>query len=174
MANSHKTYGTAVKDKREMVISRIFKAPKEFVFKAWTDPEMIKEWWGPKGFTAPVIKVDLRNGGSYLYAMQGEDGKLYWSGGEYIKIEEPNQLVVTDYFSDEHGNKLSPADYGLDSSFPEESTVTVKFEDEKGKTKLSIIYELPESEAARKAIEHSGMNEGWNSSLDKLQELVEG
>lgn len=163
----------ALHAEREIVITRIIDAPKDLVFKAWTEPEMIKKWWGPKGFTAPEIQVDLREGGKYLYAMQDENGKLYWSGGEFREVDAPNRLVVTDHFSDEKGNTLSPTDYGLGEDFPKESVVTVEFDDDDGKTRLSIIYELPESKETREAIEKSGMSEGWNSSLDKLQELLE-
>jgi uncharacterized protein YndB with AHSA1/START domain len=91
-----------VPKKQEMAISRVFNAPKELVFKAWADPVQIKNWWGPKGFTAPVIKVDLRK------------------GGKYLEIKEPDSRVITDYFADENGNKLTPEEKAIIKSGMEE------------------------------------------------------
>ncbi len=162
---------------KELVITRVFDAPRELVWKAWTDPEQIKRWWGPAGFSAPEIKVDLREGGKYHYCMRGpiEPGgseQDLWSGGEFKKIVPQEKIVITDYFSDKDGNKLSPADFGLSKDFPAESTITITFKDEGEKTKLAITYPIPESAAARKAILESGMEKGWNQSLDKLAESL--
>ncbi|MBI4067209.1 SRPBCC domain-containing protein [Candidatus Gottesmanbacteria bacterium] len=160
-----------------ITITRVFDAPRELVWKAWTNPEMAKKWWGPKDFTAPSIKIDLREGGKYIFAMQGPKGsewdKVIYSAGEYKEIIPNEKLVVTDYFSDENGNKMKPTDFGQDPNFPEETTVTVLFESiANGKTKLSIIYPKPETEEQFQAMLKSGMTEGWNSSLDKLAESL--
>ncbi|MHB8139628.1 MAG: SRPBCC family protein [Smithellaceae bacterium] len=160
-------------DERGIVIERVFDAPSKAVWRAWTDPEVLKQWWGPEEFTAPDIKVDLKVGGKYIFAMHGPKGsewdKDMYSAGIYLEIVPDEKLVVTDYFSDENGEMMEPADYGMDKDFPKESVVTVLFEEtQAGRTKLSIIY----PETARKeqmgAMLKSGMNEGWNSSLDKL------
>jgi len=161
----------------EIVITREFDAPRERVWKAWTDPEMVKRWWGPEQFTAPSIKIDLRVGGKYIFAMRGPAGtewdKDMYSAGVYKEIVPNEKLVVTDYFSDENGNKLPPAQYGQDAAFPSEMKVTVLFEEiEKGKTRLSIVYPKPETEAQFQALLKSGMQEGWNSSLNKLAEAL--
>jgi predicted 3-demethylubiquinone-9 3-methyltransferase (glyoxalase superfamily)/uncharacterized protein YndB with AHSA1/START domain len=154
------------------VISRIINAPRDVVFKVFTEPQHLKNWWGPKGFSCPFVKVDMRKGGKYVYCMRGEitpfAGKEFWSGGKIIEFDAPKKIVLTDYFSDEKGNKVEPASYGMDPNFPKESVVTVKFDEEKGKTRLSIIYTLPETDAGRKAIQKSGMEVGWNQSIDKL------
>jgi uncharacterized protein YndB with AHSA1/START domain len=162
---------------KELIIERIFDVPRESVWKAWTDPDLIKKWWGPEGFSAPSIKVDLKIGGKYIFAMQGPKGsewdKIMYSGGVYKEIIPNEKLVVTDYFSDEFGEKKNPADFGQDPNFPYENTVTVLFEEiEVGKTKLSIIYPMPESEAQKEAMLKSGMKEGWQSSLNKLAESI--
>ena len=167
-------------DDQSIVIERDFDAPREMVWKAWTDPEMVKKWWGPKDFTAPSIKIEFREGGKYVFAMQGPPGskweKVMYSAGEYKKIVPNEELVVTDYFSDENGKMVTPAESGLeDPNFPKESTVTVKFEDAgDGKNRLSIIYPKPESEEQFRAMLKSGMKEGWNSSLDKLADSLTG
>lgn len=164
---------------QEVVIERVFDAPRELVWKAWTDPEMLKKWWGPEGFTAPSIKVDFKVGGKYIFAMQGEPGSewsnVMYSAGIYKEIVPHEKLVVTDYFSDEEGNMMEPKDFGQDANFPKESTVTVRFEEIEGaKTKLSITYPKPETTEQMDAILKSGMQEGWQSSLNKLEKSLKG
>jgi uncharacterized protein YndB with AHSA1/START domain len=164
-------------DQKGIEITRVFDAPRELVWKAWTEPEMIKKWWGPEGFTAPSIKIDLRVGGKYVYAMQGPKGsewdKVMYSAGVYKEIVPQEKIVVTDFFSDEEGNKIAPSKEGQSADFPDEMQVTVLFEEvEDGKTKLSVNYPRPESEAAFQAMLKSGMQEGWGSSLDKLAESL--
>jgi len=161
----------------EITITRIFNAPREMVWKAWTDPEMIKKWWGPEGFTAPSIKIDLRVGGKYIFSMQGPKGsewdRTMYSAGEYKEIVPNEKLVATDYFSDSEGNIIEPSQEGQQANFPKELTVTVLFEDAgTGKTKLSIIYPKPENEAQFEAMLKSGMQEGWLSSLNKLETIL--
>jgi uncharacterized protein YndB with AHSA1/START domain len=159
---------------KAVVIERIFNAPRELVWKAWTDEEMAKKWWGPEGFTAPSIKMDLRVGGKYIFAMQGEPGSQWedvsYSAGVYKEIVPHEKLVITDYFSDENGNLMDPEKFGQDPNFPKEAEVTVLFEEiEGGKTKLSIKYPKPETEAQMEAILKSRMEDGWQSSLNKLE-----
>jgi uncharacterized protein YndB with AHSA1/START domain len=160
-------------EKNELIITRLINASPMTVFKAWTEPESLKQWWGPKEFTAPFIEIDLRAGGRYLYAMEDADGKRYWSGGTFLEVVPPRRIVVLDHFADEKGNPVTAAHFGLDVNFPDETTATVTFEEENAKTRINIRYTLPESSVARKAIAKSGMHEGWNSSLDKFQALVE-
>lgn len=156
-----------------ITIERVFDAPKSLVWKAWTDAEIARKWWGPKDFTAPSIKIDLRVGGKYIFAMRGPVGsewdKNMYSAGIYKEIVPNKRLVVTDYFSDENGEMMDPTEQGQSPNFPKESTVTIVFEKiGKNKTKLSIIYPRPKSEEQFQAMLKSGMEEGWNSSLDKL------
>ncbi len=102
------------KEKNEdIIITRMFDAPREIVWKAWTDPELTKRWWGPKNFTAPVIRIDLRVGGKYLNCMRGPDGKDYWSTGIYREIVPRERLVMTDSFADEKGNVVPASYYGM-------------------------------------------------------------
>lgn len=165
-------------DMQEIVIERVFNAPRALVWKAWTDPEMIKKWWGPEGFTAPTIEVDMRVGGKYIFAMKGPAGsewdKVMYSAGTYKEIVSMEKIVVTDYFSDENGNKVAPTEYGQSADAPEEMTATVRFEDlGEGKTKLSITYQKPETAAQMEAMLKSGMKEGWQSSFNKLEASLE-
>lgn len=161
---------------KKIVITHVFDAPREKVWEAWTNPEMVKKWWGPKDFTAPSIHIDFRVGGKYIYAMHGPKGTQFdkdmYSAGIYKEIVPMEKLVVTDYFADEQGNKMSAQEQGLPEGMPSEMTVTVLFEDvENGKTKLSIIYTAT-SQAMYDAMIKSGMQEGWSTSLDKLAKVV--
>lgn len=158
-------------------IKRVFDAPRELVWKAWTDPAMVKKWWGPEGFTAPSIKVDLKVGGKYTYAMQGPKGsqwdRVMYSSGVFKEIVEHEKIVTTDYFSDEHGNMIKPSEEGQDENFPTEMTVTITFSDlGNGKTQLTIFYPKAENEKQYEAMLKSGMKEGWSSSLDKLENAL--
>ncbi len=161
---------------QDFKITRVFDAPREMVWKAVTEPEMVKKWWGPKDFTAPSIKIDLRVGGKYIFAMQGPAGsqwdKVMYSAGIYKEIVPMEKLVSTDYFSNENGDLIPPESYGMPAGFPEENTVVFTFEDEgEGKTKLTIRYAV-ESEAVLEAMNKNGMREGWESSLDKLADSL--
>ena len=155
-----------------LVIERIFDAPRDLVWKAWTDPEMLMQWWGPKIFTCPAARIDLRVGGKYLVCMQSETGEEawkrgIWSTGEYREIVEPEKLVMTDCFADENGNVVPSTHYGMEG-IPLEMLVTVTFEAlAHNQTRMTLVHEgLP-------AGEHSeGANIGWNESFDKLAEAV--
>ncbi len=166
----------------ELIITRIFDAPRELVWRAWTDPEMVKKWWGPKDFTAPSIKIDFKVGGKYLYCMRGPAGsdfdKDFWSAGTFKEIVPMEKIVVTDHFSDENGNKVDPTTYGMSKDLPKEMDVTVTFEEYPqagaGKTKFTIAYARPQSDAAYEAMLKSGMEQGWNQSFDKLEQALKG
>lgn len=164
-------------DNDGIVIERVFNAPRKLVWKAWTDPALIKQWWGPEGFSAPSIKVDLRVGGKYTYAMHGPEGSEWdrdmYSSGIFKEIVPHEKIVTTDYFSDENGNKIEPSVEGQDENFPTELVVTITFEDAgEGKTKLTLFYPKAENEAQFEAMLKSGMKEGWNSSLNKLENVL--
>jgi uncharacterized protein YndB with AHSA1/START domain len=153
-----------------LVITRVFDAPRELVWKAWTDPEHLMRWWGPTGYTAPVARVDLRVGGKYLLAMRSPEGQDFYSTGTYQKVEPPSELVYTDSFADADGNVVTADYYGMDASFPRELVVRVTFEEHGGKTRMTLRHAgLPAGEMA----EQTGA--GWNESFDKLAEtLVNG
>lgn len=170
-----KTDPSQENDKTGLTISRIFDAPREKMWEAWTNPEMIKRWWGPKGFSAPAAKVDLREGGKYLYAMRGKPGpdkpeRDFWSGGVFQEIVPGEKIVATDYFTDEKGNQVPASYYGMNPGFPTEMTVIATFEDAgENKTKFTLRYP---TRGDMPVADREGMNEGWNQSLDKLAEAL--
>ncbi len=156
--------------KEEVIITRIFDAPRDIIWKAWTDPEMSKRWWGPKNFTAPVAAFDLRVGGKYLNCMRGPDGKDYWSTGIYREIVPGERLVMTDSFADEKGGVVPASYYGMTGDWPLELLVTMTLEEAGGKTKMVLRHEGIPSGLMREMTET-----GWSESFDKLAEsIVEG
>jgi len=155
-------------DTRDLIIIRLFDAPRELVWKAWTEPEGVMRWWGPKGFTSPVSKINLRVGGEYLNCMHSPDGKDHWSKGVFREIVAFERLVMTDSFADENGNMVPASYYGMSKDFPLEMLIRVMFEEYDGKTKITLRHIGMPSDADSK-----GAGQGWNESFDKLAEYLE-
>ena len=152
---------------QELVITRVFDAPRERVWKAWTEPEQVKRWWGPKHFTSPFSKIVLREGGKYLFCMRSPEGKDFWSTGIYEEIVPLQSLVCTDSFADENGNVVPASYYGLPGDWPLELLVTVTFEEKNGKTIMTLVHEGIPSGTMRDNTEI-----GWSESFDKLVESL--
>jgi uncharacterized protein YndB with AHSA1/START domain len=149
--------------KQELVIERVLDAPRDRVWRAWTEPDEIKQWWGPKDFTAPSIESDFREGGKYLWAMKSPDGQTYWNTGTFEEIVPQERLVATDSFADEQGNVVPPSHYGMSGDHPSEGRIAVTFEDDDGRTKLTVrYYGIPPGDLRDLA------EAGWNETLDKL------
>ena len=154
----------------ELTITRIFDAPRELVWKAWTEPEHFKKWWGPKGFTSPVSKIDLRVGGEYLSSMRSPEGQDFWSKGVFREITPSERLVMTDSFADELGNTVQATHYGMSKDFPLELLITVIFEEHEGKTKLTLKHS---GIVSMNATDRDNMEQGWSQSFDKLADYLE-
>ncbi len=153
--------------RKDLVITRVFGAPVALVWGAWTDPEHLTQWHGPKDFTCPAYTVDLRVGGRYHGCMRGADGKDYWSTGTYREIVPLRKLVCTDSFADAEGNVVPGSHYGLPEDFPLEMLVTVTFEERDGKTTMTLVHAgLPAGEIG----EMTGA--GWRESFDKLAKTL--
>jgi uncharacterized protein YndB with AHSA1/START domain len=149
----------------ELNITRIFNAPRERVWEAWTEPQQVKIWWGPKDFTAPFIKIDFHIDGAFLYCMESPEGEHYWSTGVFREIVEPERIVATDSFADDKGNVVPATYYGMSPDLPLEMLLTVTFEEHDGKTRLTVHHVgIPIGEESDLA------EAGWNESLDKLAE----
>jgi uncharacterized protein YndB with AHSA1/START domain len=157
-----------VNEIERMVLTRIFDAPRELVWKAWTDPKYVMQWWGPKGFTSPVCKMDFRVGGKYLICTRTPDGQEFWHGGEYREIVPLEKIISSMYFSDSEGNKVEPAQLGIEHEAIEGAHDVILFEDlGDGQTKLTFIGNEPMESA-----KNSGQLEGMNQVLDKVAEVV--
>jgi uncharacterized protein YndB with AHSA1/START domain len=145
---------------REVTLTRVFDAPPQLVWKAWTEPRHMAQWWGPKGFTNPVCELDLRESGAIRIHMRGPNGAVYPMTGNFEEIVPLKRLVFTTVARDLDGNPLL------------EGKTTVTFEDVGGKTKLTIHSRaVGIAPVAPQML--AGMEMGWTQSLDKLAELVE-
>jgi len=147
---------------KELTLTRILNAPRELVFKAWTDAELLAGWWGPRGFTNPVCEVDLRPGGAIRICMHAPQLGFpeHWMDGTFNEIVVPERLVFTSYaFKDENGNA------------PFEVVNTITFEQQGDKTKLTV-HAVVTRATPEMAPAIAGMDMGWNQSLDKLTEQL--
>jgi len=161
-----KTDPSTTSVEKELIITRMFDAPRDLVWKAWTDPERLMRWWGSKNFTSPVSKIDLRVGGTYVNCMRAPDGKEYWSTGVYREIVPLERLVLTDSFADEKGTIVPAAHYGMQGDWPLELLITVTFEVAAGKTKMTLRH------VGIPTVETANAQTGWNESFDKLAEVL--
>ena len=143
---------------RRIVLTRILNAPRTLVWKAWTEPEHIMRWWGPKGFQSTDCEVDLRVGGMFRLAMHGPDGTVYPCAGVFVEIVPPERLV---YEGDAEREDACGA--GL----PPRARITVTFDEEDGKTRLTLETCF-DSVAAYEAAKESGVVPGWNDTIDRL------
>jgi uncharacterized protein YndB with AHSA1/START domain len=146
---------------KTLVLTRLFDAPRELVFKVWTDPKHLAQWWGPKGFTTTVCESDPQRGGKIKIHMRGPDGHIYPMEGEYGDVVEPERIVLT-----------AKAHLDENSEAPFEVRNTTELADVDGKTLLTMTAEVlwAKPEAARAL---AGMEQGWNESLDRLADLVD-
>jgi uncharacterized protein YndB with AHSA1/START domain len=146
---------------RTLTITRTINAPRELVWKAWTNEKLMTEWWGPRGFTSSGCKLDPRPGGVFEICMDHPDFPNHWSKGEFVEVKKPEKIVFTSRaFIDESGKaKL-------------ETINTVTLEEIGGKTKFTlhamVTKATPEMKPAL-----DGMNQGWNETIDKLANLLE-
>ncbi|MFI5337387.1 MAG: SRPBCC domain-containing protein [Opitutales bacterium] len=154
---------------RDFTISRVFDAPPELVWQAWTEPRHLSRWWGPREFTNPVCELELKPGGAYRLVMRAPDGTEYPLRGVMLEIDPPRRLVMT---MDCSGHPESWHDLvnprrkpGTDAAGPMVQTVTM--EDLGGQTRLTVHTRF-ESAAIRNGMVKIGMTEGWSQSLDRL------
>lgn len=130
--------------KEDLVVTRILDAPLEVVWKAWTEPEQVQRWWGPKYYTSPSCKIDLRVGGRYIFAMQAPEdqgGQVSYTSGIYQRIVPMQLLEFTKGLADEQGNRLDPQKAGMPADFPQETHTTVTFKAKGQMTELTIREE---------------------------------
>lgn len=152
---------------REVVLSRVFDAPRERVFAVWTEPAHVRRWWGPKEFSSPKVVFELRPGGRILLGMRSPDGAESWNEGVVREVKVPERLVYSMFFSDAKGTRLAPAAYGLPGTWPDELLVTVTFETVGAGTRVTLRQSgIPDEWRDMTAA-------GWTQSLEKLEEVLE-
>ena len=149
------TADTKATAERELVITRVFDAPRRLVFRMWTDPKHVAQWWGPNGFTNPVCDMDPRPGGAIRIVMRAPDGAEHPMIGTFREVMEPERLVFTNIAVDENGNHLL------------EGRTTVTFAEHGGKTRLTLQTRAV-GLVARAVGMIEGMEAGWTQSIDRL------
>ena len=156
----------------EFIITRVFDAPRELVWQAFTEPERMQRWWGPKGFTVIASKMDLRPGGIYHYGMRAPDGSTMWGKFVYREIVRPERIVLVNSFSDEVGNITR---HPMSPTWPLKMLSTFLFAEHDGRTTLTIQWsplDADERERATFAGAHPSMQQGWTGTLDQLAEYL--
>ena len=140
---------------REIVLTRVFDAPRRLVFDAFSKPELLKRWFGPRGWSLVVCEVDLRVGGGFRFVLRGPDGRQMGMRGVYRELVPPERSVHMESFDD----------------YPGESQVTAVFVEQGGKTTLTATVLYPSREV-RDAVVKFGIEHGAAESYDKLAELL--
>ncbi len=139
---------------RTLIIDRIFKASPEKVFKAWTDPAILVQWYGPEGFHTRDVMMDVRPGGAHRGVMVGPDGNAHTASGVYREIDAPKRLVMTWAWEDDKGQR------------GHETVIEITFHAAPGGTRMHLVQQIFQNADSR-----DGHGKGWNSSFDKLGRL---
>jgi uncharacterized protein YndB with AHSA1/START domain len=150
-----------------MVITRVLDAPRDRVWKAWTEPERLTQWWGPTGFTAPAARTDPRVGGTYLWGMRSPEGQEFYTTGVFREVVENERFVATEQFADADGRVVPASQHGLPGDWPEATVLAVTLEDRNGRTAMTVQEEGVPAEMA--ALSELGMRQ----TLDKLADYLE-
>jgi len=144
-----------------VTLTRAFDAPRALVWRAWTDPTMMAQWFGPRHFTIPACELDVRVGGALRIVMRGPDGNDYPMKGVFIEVVAPERLVYTNIAVDRDGKHLL------------EGETTVTFTEQSGKTTLTVTaHAVGRVPIATQML--AGMEAGWTQTIDKLEEFVAG
>jgi uncharacterized protein YndB with AHSA1/START domain len=157
----------------DFVITRDFDAPRDLVWKAFTDAEHMKHWWGPKGFKVIAAKMDLRVGGMFHYGMTAPDGSTMWGKFVFREIAPPERMVFVNSFSDEAGGTVRHSGH---MDWPLEMLTTFTFDERPGgRTRLTTrMQALNATPAEQKTFDqnHDSMRQGWTGTLDSLDAFL--
>jgi len=157
---------------RELVVTRIFDAPRELMWKTLTVPEHLEHWWGPKGMTSRVHQLELRPGGTFRYSQKTPDGREMWGKWVYREIVAPERLVIVSSFTDEKGN---PARNPFEPNWPLEMLTESTFTEHQGRTTITIrMTPINATESERKTFDdgRNSMGEGFAGTFEKLDKYL--
>lgn len=152
---------------REVLITRMIDAPRALVFKAWTTPQHLAQWFAPHGCAIEFIRLDVRLGGTIHSCIRSPQGDECWCVGEYVELAEPARIAYTMALADSAGKRLPSAAAGKDDDWPSETTVTVTFDEVGGRTRLTLHQTVREDVARR-----TGALPSWLQMLDRLEKLL--
>jgi uncharacterized protein YndB with AHSA1/START domain len=145
---------------------RTFNAPSDKLWLVWNDPAYIKKWWGPKDFTAPIIRNDPRVGGTYLWSMKSPKGEMSWTTGVYKEVIPNIRIVSTMSFSDATGKAIPGSNAPVPGHWPNEIFVTTEFTESGGKTKVTV------TEVGIPLIVRILSKIAWHQQFDKVESLL--
>jgi uncharacterized protein YndB with AHSA1/START domain len=166
MAEITNERGVSPAPDKTVVISRLFDAPRDLVFEAWTTPEYLLRWFAPHGCAFHIERIDVRPGGGFHSCIR--DGAFEcWCIGDYQEIVAPSRLVYTLAIADRHGNKIPSTTAGHDPRWPAETRLVVTFEDLDGHTRLTLRQNVSESLARQ-----TGAYPSWIEMLERLEMLL--
>lgn len=151
----------------EVWISRVVGAPRDLVFRAWTEPEMLERWYAPHGCTLELVQMDVRPGGGLHHCIHHPEYGDCWIVGTFREVVPPERLVYTHTFSDAAGRRLTPVQAGREPDWPEEVVTTVTFDDLGGRTRVTIHQTVSEAFAKR-----TGAHPSWLQMLDRLEDAL--
>ncbi|HWI63112.1 MAG TPA: SRPBCC domain-containing protein [Symbiobacteriaceae bacterium] len=157
----------------EFVLTREFNAPRELVFKAYTEADHLKQWFGPKGFPVAECKLDLRPGGVFHYALRSAGGQEMWGKWVFLEIASPERLTIISSFSDAEGDLTR---HPMSPNWPAQTWSTMTLTEQDGRTTLTLVarpYEATEVENQTFAEGLEGMKAGFKGTYDQLETYLE-
>jgi uncharacterized protein YndB with AHSA1/START domain len=157
---------------KELVITRVFDAPRDLVFKAFTESDSMAQWWGPKGWTIQVSRFEFRPGGIFLYSLKEPSGQVMWARFVYREISPPERIVFVNSFSDEAGG-VTRAPFS--ATWPLEMLTTMTFSEQGGKTTITLrVGAIPAADDERRTFEDGfdSMRQGFGGTFDQLAEYL--
>lgn len=159
-----KTKFTENLQENQLIGERTFNAPIEKLWKAWTNPDLIAQWWAPKPYRAETLHMEFREGGHWIYCMVSPEGQKHYGRMDYLEIQKPNFFNAQDYFCDEKGNRSE--------QFPP-MHMEIRFQEVEGQTTITSTTTFASAEVMKQMAE-MGMVEGFNQAYDQLEEMVSG
>jgi len=154
---------------KELFITHLFDAPRELVFRAWTDPEQLIHWYAPDGCTIEFKTIDVREGGTFHSCIHDPIHGDCWIKGVYVEVVFPEKLVFSMVLTNEDGYSVESTDVGKPVDWPKEIITTVTFTAIKSQTKLSIHQTVPEEDAKQ-----TGAYQSWIKMFNRLNILLTG
>ena len=154
--------------RRDLIVTRLFDAPVEMVWRAWTDPQLVMRWWGPDHFISPRCELDFREGGTSLVSMRSPDGHEFYTIWTYRQIVPFERIEFVQNLANERGERIDPADVGMPPEFPRDTRTIVTFAARDAQTEMTMIqYDMPGPEVQIGKFAEIGLNQ----TVDKMGAL---
>lgn len=152
----------------DIVVTHVFDAPRDLVFKAFMDPDRIRRWWGPRDYTIIHCTIDPRPGGTFHYCMRSPEGTDFWGIATYRELVPGERIAFDDSFSDAEGNIVPAQHYGMTGNWPLKVPTTISLTEDAGRTTLTLrISRTPDNDAERELSKG-----GWVESFNRLNEYL--